>query len=111
MPAFDDLAALSAHDLDRLLEALTRVRMAKAVPVAVEPPDEAPLTAADPHWRAMPLPHGTLLQLRHPALGWVSFMLPPLSRATLLGALLQQALGMPAGVPVQPALPLSSRTH
>jgi hypothetical protein len=38
---------------------------------------------------------GTLLQFQHMGLGWISFLIPPNERSSLLGILLSQALFQP----------------
>lgn len=48
---------------------------------------------ADPRWRteAYPPAGGSLLALRHPGLGWVSFLLPPQEARALGSSLVAQA--------------------
>lgn len=70
---------LSAADMDALIERLATARaaMADAVPASLDPGSRIQ-SIADPAWqtpRSQP-PTGFALALRHPGLGWISFLFP-----------------------------------
>ena len=74
---------LSARDIDVLLELLTEARLQLEPPIPMELPREGlvrELVAPDPVWRAEPPMHpslnGITLRLRHPGVGWLTFLLP-----------------------------------
>lgn len=100
-----DISGLSADELD-LLIAQASARRATAEPaLPVEAPEHCP-TVCNPAWFTYPTENGSVLRLRHPGLGWVSFMIPAGERAQLLGFLLNQALKVNA-----PAEYLAPPTH
>jgi hypothetical protein len=89
-----DVKAMSTADLDLLLEAITIERAKREPAVSMEQPPKSE-AAVDPRWHLFMVDANTILQLRHPGHGWVSFLIPPASRAQLLSFLLQQALMPP----------------
>jgi hypothetical protein len=90
-----DLSALSAADLDALIEAATKRRATLNPQVPATNPQGEIQAIGDPKWYLTPVPGGTLLQIRHPGHGWLNFHIPIASRAFLLSFLLQQALAEP----------------
>ena len=56
----------------------------------------------NPQWFTCLVDPGTLLQIRHPGMGWLSFVIPANERAQLLGILLNQALFRPTGPAASP---------
>ena len=102
-----DVSSLSATELDALIAQFAKARIDKQ-PL---PPTEAPkVTEAilNPAWYTMLVNEGTLFQIRHPGLGWMSFVIPAPERAHLMALLLQQALlspHPPAASPAPPTVP------
>jgi hypothetical protein len=94
---------LPTAELDRLLEAISLERAKREPMVTMDQPQKME-AAVDPKWYLSQSGTSTFLQLRHPGYGWVGYVIPPASRAALVGVLLQQAL-MPA--PVANAVPAS----
>lgn len=86
-----DLTGLSAHELDLLIAQASSRRSTLEPALPVEAPEDCP-TVINPAWFTFPSDQGTVLRMRHPGLGWVSFLIPPGERAQLLGLLLNQAL-------------------
>jgi hypothetical protein len=93
-----DLSSLSAAELDELIANAAKIRQALQPPVSLEPPQTSEATI-DPAWRSLMHGPSTVLQLRHLGLGWVTVILPPHERASLLTLFLRQALAVPAGQP------------
>lgn len=85
-----DLSALSASELDELIAEAADRRANLNPEVSLEPPQSV---ARVMHFaaRATKTVDGTLLQLRHPGLGWVAFQLSPEVRAELAKLLVDQA--------------------
>lgn len=94
VPQETDLAKLSAQELDELL-----VRAAKhRASLQPAPPTEHPKptdVVVNPGWYTALIDSGTLLQVRHPGFGWLSFLIPANERAHLLSLFLRQALFVP----------------
>jgi len=86
-----DLAGLSAEELDLLIAQASSHRAALEPALPLDAPEECP-TVINPAWFTFPTEKGSVLRMRHPGLGWVSFLVPPAERAQLLGLLLNQAL-------------------
>ena len=110
MPTID-LSSFSAAELDELIEKAAKIRQALQPPVPLEPPETSEATI-DPAWRSLMHGPNTVLQLRHLGRGWVTVILPPHERASLLTLFLRQALAFPAGQssgspPPPPPLPSS----
>ena len=93
-----DLSSLSPAELDELIAKAAKIRQALQPPVALEPPQTTEATL-DPAWRSTMHGPNTVLQLRHLGLGWVTVILPPHERASLLALFLRQALAVPTGPP------------
>jgi hypothetical protein len=70
-----------------------------------------------PSWRVHHIPQGCLFSVKHPGLGWISFIIPPIDRAAMLTVMLAQALQPPpapgdAAVAATPNPPAGSgRSH
>ncbi len=94
-----DVRDLTTEELDRLLQSVSLERAKREPQVPMEQPKQME-AAIDPKWYITLANGTTFLQLRHPGFGWVGYLLPPASRATLLSFLLQHAL-----LPVQPEAP------
>lgn len=104
-----NLQDLSARELDDLISAACKRRIEiepEVTHVRPAPPVDA---VNDPRWYAQGGADGTLFQIRHPALGWLAFWLPPDSRAPLLKLLMEQAL--PATTAADVVSPASSSVH
>jgi hypothetical protein len=95
--ALSDLKELSAAELDALLLAISLERVKRDPPVSMEQPQTVE-AAVDPKWFASMTGANTFMQFRHPGYGWVGYMIPPASRATLAAVLLQHSL-MPVSRP------------
>ena len=91
-----DITALSATELDELIS-MAAARRATLEPAHATAPPKQAEAIVNPQWFTCLVDPGTLLQIRHPGLGWLSFVIPPNERAQLLGILLNQALYRPAG--------------
>lgn len=64
-----------AH-FDLLVQAISRVRAQFLPPVPEQPPqamDQIPVVAGSAAFLGEVFPHGNVIGLRHPALGWVAF--------------------------------------
>jgi hypothetical protein len=93
-----DISSLSAAELEQLIADAAKLRMAIQPTVAAEPPENSE-GVHDPAWRSFMMEQHTILQLRHPGLGWVTFAFPPHERANLLTLFLRHALTPAAAVP------------
>jgi hypothetical protein len=96
-----DISNLSAPELDELIAKAT-VRRASIEPAHSNAPPKQAEAIVNPQWFTCLVEPGTLLQIRHPGLGWLSFVIPTNERAQLLGILLNQALFKPAGPTATP---------
>ncbi len=97
-----DLTGMSADELELLIAQASNHRLRQEPAHPVEAPEHCP-TVHNPAWFTFPTDQGTVLRLRHPGLGWVSFQIPPAERAQLLNLLLNQALNVtqaPEHIPV-----------
>ena len=98
--AMPNLDSLSTAELDALLLAISLERVKRNPPVSMDQP--ATMEAAlDPKWFVSMAGSSTIMQFRHPGYGWVGYLIPPSSRATLAAVLLQHAL-LPPGKPDAP---------
>ena len=104
-----DLTPFSASELDELIAKAAARRATLQPPPPLEAPKQAE-AIVNPHWFTCLVEPGTLLQLRHPGLGWLSFVIGPNERAHLLGILLNQALVRPADKSAKPPPSLSGGT-
>ncbi len=99
--ALPDLRNLSTADLDALLQAIALERAKREPPVTMEQPQTME-AALDPKWYVSLSGANTFLQLRHPGVGWVGYLVTPASRAALASFLLQHALLPPARTDLPP---------
>jgi len=88
-----DLNGMSADELDLLIAQASARRLAQEPAHPTEAPEHCP-TVHNPAWFTFPTEQGSVLRLRHPGLGWVSFQIPAAERAQLLNLLLNQALNV-----------------
>ena len=89
-----DVSLLSASELDDLIAKAAARRASLHPPHETEAPRQAEAIVS-PQWFTCLVEPGTLFQVRHPGLGWLSFVIFPNERAQLLGLLLNQALFKP----------------
>jgi len=82
-----DLNGMSADELDLLIAQASARRLAQEPAHPTEAPEHCP-TVHNPAWFTFPTEQGSVLRLRHPGLGWVSFQIPAAERAQLLNLLL-----------------------
>jgi len=92
-----DLSKLSASELDDLLmdAAIQRSKTQPIIPL--DPPAKIEQTVADPRYFIFlnPQDRTTVLRLRDPGRGWITFVFPPNERVLLLTLLLGHALAEP----------------
>lgn len=90
-----DLEQMSGAELEALIAAAAKERTKREPAVAMQHPTTFE-AIVDPRW-AITLAHpNTILQVRHPGLGWLAFVIPPNERAHILAVLLHFALATPA---------------
>ncbi|MDP3852546.1 hypothetical protein [Phenylobacterium sp.] len=84
--------ALSAADAEAHIEAvaLYRAQLKTPVAAAIDPMGRIEATN-NPVWTTLSTPHGPVLSLRHPGLGWVSFVFPASESRALGKALIDLA--------------------
>jgi hypothetical protein len=87
----EDVARLSAAELDALIAIAVKERTKRADPHPLQPPKEFEATL-NPAWFVFLAGENTIIQLRHAGHGWVSIAIPPPERAHLLSLLLHHAL-------------------
>jgi hypothetical protein len=81
-----------AEHVTALIQVLAEIRAQMTPPVAEDPPQLHADALHDPHY-AIALHEfsgGTLLELRHPSLGWMDFVLPSLERLRISRSLAEQ---------------------
>ena len=93
-----DISKLSAAELDLLIDQAA-ARRAEMAPPQPDAPRGEIAAMVDPRWQLRSYGADTLLQLRDPGHGWLSFLLPPHERVNILTWLLTQALGPQAHTP------------
>jgi hypothetical protein len=82
-----------AEHVDALIHALEEIREGMSPPVSAEPPRLQELEPLhDPRYASElhRFSGGTLISFRHPALGWLPFLLPSWQRRTLAESLGEQ---------------------
>lgn len=104
-----DISNLTAAELDELITAAAKRRIELKPDHPVQPPEQCEATFS-PAWHTSPLPQGALFILRHPALGWLGFVLPHEHRVHLATLWLHQSmlhkpLEPSAAPPATPSLP------
>ena len=87
-----DLSKMDAAELDDLIAKAAKSR-AKLKPAVPNDPPKGPVNALNnPRWFSVLQGDITVLQVQHPGLGWITWLLPTEERANLLSVLLRQAL-------------------
>jgi hypothetical protein len=81
-----------AEHIDALIQLLADIRAEMSPAVSHEPPQVHPEALHDPRYATElhPFSGGTLLEIRHPALGWMEFVLPSLERVRITRSLTEQ---------------------
>jgi hypothetical protein len=81
-----------ADHLDALIQLLAEVRAEMWPPVSEEPPRVHPGALHNPRYATElhSFSGGTLLEIRHPSLGWMDFVLPSLERIRITRFLSEQ---------------------
>jgi hypothetical protein len=81
-----------AEHIDALIQLLAEMRAEMSPPVSEEPPPVHPVALHNPRYATElhPFSGGTLLEIRHPALGWMDFVLPSLERIRISRSLAEQ---------------------
>jgi hypothetical protein len=106
-----DLSELNAAELDELIAAAAKRRVELKPDHPMQPPEQCEATFS-PAWHTSPLPQGALFILRHPAFGWLGFVLPHEHRVHLSMLWLHQSLlHKPAEVATTPAMPEIAPTN
>lgn len=95
-----DLDKITAPELDALIEAIGQHRALLTPAVNDTPPTDFSATI-NPAWTLFNGPLGSVLRIRHPGFGWLSFIIPPPERAVMVGYLMAQALAPPAPPPMK----------
>lgn len=82
----------SAEHIDALIRLLAELREEMSPPVSEEPPQLHPDALHNPRYvtELHPFSGGTLLEIRHPSLGWMDFVLPSLERIRIARFLSEQ---------------------
>lgn len=95
----------NALQLDALIEGLVAARAQLRPHVPAQPPAGPVQAILDPHYWTKREPDSgmCLLMLRHPGMGWCSFMLPAVERDRLAQYLVNQAQEQGAPTPAAPA--------
>jgi len=81
-----------AEHLDTLIQLLAEVRAEMSPPVSEEPPQVHRDALHNPRYATElhPFSGGTLLEFRHPSLGWMDFVLPSRERVRISRLLIEQ---------------------
>lgn len=93
-----DISGLNAQELERLILDASERRSQLEPKIQANAPTKFHALEG-PRWYSFRNGEYTILQLRHPGLGWLAFALPAPSRAHLLRLLLDQQLLEPADAP------------
>jgi hypothetical protein len=82
----------SAKNIDELIRLLAEIREEMSPPVSQEPPQVHPAALHNPRYATElhAFSGGTLLEIRHPSLGWMDFVLPSLERVRITRFLSEQ---------------------
>jgi len=82
----------TAEHVDALIQVLAQIREEMSPPVSQEPPPVHPDALHNPRYATEfhPFSGGTLLEIRHPSLGWMDFVLPSLERIRITRSLTEQ---------------------
>jgi len=81
-----------AEHVEALIQVLADIRSQMSPPVADEPPPVHTEALHDPRYamELHPFSGGTLLEFRHPSLGWIEFVLPSRERERMSRLLVEQ---------------------
>ena len=81
-----------ADHVDALIQVLSEIRAEMSPPVSEQPPEVHPDALHNPRYATAlhPFSGGTLLEIRHPSLGWMDFVLPSLERIRITRFLTEQ---------------------
>jgi hypothetical protein len=81
-----------AEHLDELIQLLAEIRAEMSPPVAEEPPQVHGNALHNPRYATElhQFSGGTLLEIRHPSLGWMDFLLPCVERIRITRSLAEQ---------------------
>jgi hypothetical protein len=81
-----------AEHVTAMIHVLAEIRSQMSPPVAAEPPQLHAEALHDPRYATElhPFSGGTLLELRHPSLGWMDFVLPSRERIRISRLLVEQ---------------------
>jgi hypothetical protein len=82
----------SAEHVDALIRVLAEIREEMSPPVSQEPPQVHAGALHNPRYATAlhPFSGGTLLEIRHPSLGWMDFILPSAERIRIRRSLEEQ---------------------
>jgi hypothetical protein len=82
----------TAEHIDALIHLLAQIREEMSPPVSQEPPQVHPDALHNPRYATElhPFSGGTLLEIRHPSLGWMDFVLPSVERIRITHSLAEQ---------------------
>ena len=82
----------SAENVDALIRVLAEIREEMSPPVSQEPPQLHADALHDPRYATElhQFSGGTLLEIRHPSLGWMDFVLPSQERGRISRFLAEQ---------------------
>lgn len=103
-----ELEKLSVYELDEIIAAASKRREQLSPPVPVAEPAAPVIAVDDPNWFVRPMKGGSLLQVRHPGLGWQHYFLPHYSRTDMVKFLCDQII---SHAQVVPAPAMDSTTH
>jgi len=105
----DDIARLSAAELDALVAMAAKERTLRSEPMPAEAPKEFEATF-NPAWVVFLAGDNTIVQFKHLGHGWVSIAIPPPERAHLASLFLHHSLmairpkpGEPSPMPLLPS--------
>jgi hypothetical protein len=87
----DDIAKLSAAELDALVAMAVKERTQRSEPMPAEAPKEFEATF-NPAWVVFLAGANTIVQFKHLGHGWVSIAIPPPERAHLASLFLHHSL-------------------
>jgi hypothetical protein len=82
----------TAEHVDSLIRVLAQIREEMSPPVSQEPPRAHPRALHNPRYvtELHQFSGGTLLEIRHPSLGWMDFILPSAERIRITHSLAEQ---------------------
>ena len=105
----DEIAKLTAGEIDALIAMAAKERTKRSEPMPAEAPKEFEATF-NPAWLVFLAGDNTIVQFKHLGHGWVSIAIPPPERAHLASLLLHHSLmavpsktNPPSLVPVPPS--------